>query len=96
MVFKAKIKFLSKKKGGRSRPPLSGYKPQLKIGAEFTSVIITTLPETSEVMEFDVEHIVQLQLQFESHYPEETFFHNKIELYEGERLIGVGKFISTD
>ena len=93
MVFKAEIKFLGKEKGGRSEPPLSGYKPQLKIGTEFTSVIITTLPETSEIMEFDMEHIVQLQLQFESRYPEKAFLHNKIELYEGERLVGVGKFI---
>ena len=93
MQYKASVRFLSLEEGGRYSPPISGYKPQLKIGNEQTSCKITLENTKDEIMHFGIEHIVFIELQFEDVYPDKSFLKCEIELYEGNKLIGIGKFL---
>jgi len=93
MKYKALVRFLSSKEGGRLSAPVSGYKPQLKIGKEHTSCIVSLENPSRGKMDFGIKHVVFIELQFEDLYPEKTFLKNKIELYEGSKLVGVGKFL---
>jgi translation elongation factor EF-Tu-like GTPase len=94
MKYKAKVKFLTSDEGGRRRPPMSGYKPHLKIGDEYTSCWIYCKNTGNEVMELGTEHDVELELQFEDNYQSCFFLKESIELYEGSKLVGTGKFCS--
>lgn len=98
MKYKAIIKFLGNEEGGRITPPMSGFRPQIKIGNETTSCIIQLLDDNSNesIMSLGIEHKVSIQLVFEKIYSEKLNCmlaegNNAIELYEGSKLIGIGK-----
>jgi translation elongation factor EF-Tu-like GTPase len=93
MVYKAKVRFLGSDEGGRYFPPMSGYKPQLKIGNEKTSCRIILENSNSTVMDFGIEHTVIIELQFEDYYQDKFFLKERIELYEGAKLVGTGEFL---
>ena len=93
MSYKALIKFLSSEEGGRYSPPISVYKPQIKIGNAQISCWICFEDSESKVMNFGIEHTVTIELQFKDNYPDESFLKEKIEIYEGAKLVGIGKFL---
>jgi hypothetical protein len=78
--------------GSLGRPPLPGYKPQIKIGNIYTSCIITPQNSKVEAMGFGIEHDVFIELQFEDLYLDKVMMQERINLCEGERLIVVGRF----
>jgi hypothetical protein len=68
MKRQAKIRFSSRIEGGRNDPPLSGYHPQLRFDDEQTTCTITPIDETIEIMDFDVQYLVNIELMFETMY----------------------------
>lgn len=93
MKYKAKIRFLSYADGGRFSPPMSGYKPHIQIGDEFTSCTITPLDVSVEIMEFGIEYDVFLELIYPEVYRDKVTREMEIKLYEGSKLTGTGFFI---
>jgi translation elongation factor EF-Tu-like GTPase len=63
MSFSAKVTFLGKDKGGRTNPPMAGYKPHLRVGDEYTSCIIKPKNKDIEIMTFGTEYLVDLELR---------------------------------
>ena len=100
MKYKAIVKFFTYEEGGRVRPPLSGFRPQLRIGNESTSTTVKLADCDVEeaVMEFGKEHVVYLELMFEDMYREKLNAilksgNKDVELYEGNKLVGKGTMI---
>ena len=90
MIITATVIFFDKSKGGRINPPMSGYKPQLRIENEYTSCIIKPKDFEGDSMAFGVEHVVYLELMFGNIYGNKIVKNMKIELYEGSKLVGTG------
>ena len=90
MKYNAIIRFLSKNEGGRMNPPMTGYKPHMKIGEEQTSCIITPKDSTTEIMNFGIDHEVFVEFQYEEDFTQKINDRLNIGLYEGNRLIGHG------
>ena len=84
------IRFLSKEEGGRLAPPMTGYKPQIKIENVLTSCIITPKDPSLTTMEFGIEHEVFIELQYKELYSQSVDKGMVVCLYEGTRLIGHG------
>jgi len=93
MKHKALVRFLNKEEGGRFNPPLSGYRPQMKIGDEHTSCLITPINQEIETMEFGVDYEVNIDFQFEENFYDKIKSGLNIGLYEGSKLIGHGYLI---
>jgi translation elongation factor EF-Tu-like GTPase len=93
LKYSAIVRFLCHEEGGRFSPPLSGYKPQLRIENEFTSCIITTKYNSNEVMEFGVDYDVFIELLYADIYKNKITKRMRIELYEGNKLVGKGVFV---
>ena len=89
MKYNAVVRFLSKNEGGRMNPPMTGYKPHMKIGNEQTSCIITP-KDSIEKMNFGIEHEVFIEFQYEDNFIEKINDRLNIGLYEGNRLVGHG------
>ena len=90
MKYSAVVRFLSKDEGGRMTPPLSGYKPHVKIGNEHTSCRIISKDSDVEILDFDLDHEVFVELQYEERFKEQLRRGLNIGLYEGSRLVGHG------
>ena len=90
MKYNAIVRFLSKNEGGRINPPMTGYKPHMKIGEEQTSCIITPKNSAMEKMNFGIDHEVFIEFQYEKDFIEKINDRLNIGLYEGNRLIGHG------
>lgn len=95
--YKAIVRFLSPKEGGaRINPPRSGYHPHLKVGDEYTSCMIQLQgADDGMLMDFDMEHQVLLTLLFPD-YHSRIDKDLKLEFYEGNRLVGIGKLINQN
>lgn len=91
--YNAIIRFYGREYGGRFNPPQSGYKPQLRVGDEYTSCIIKSRRTNDEIFEFNIEYDVEIEIVFYEIYKDRIYTDMKIQLYEGERLVGEGKFI---
>ena len=90
MKYNAIIRFLNKNEGGRTTPPMTGYKPHMKIGKEQTSCIITPKDSNTEIMNFGIDHEVFIEFQYEEDFTDKINNRLNIGLYEGSRLIGHG------
>ena len=88
LKYNALLRFLDKKEGGRVNPPMSGYRPHIKVDNYHTSCIITS--ETDEVFSFGTDHDVLIELMYEpvESTPIKSGFN--IGIYEGNRLVGHG------
>ena len=93
MKRKAIIRFLNTLEGGRLNPPCSGYKPQIRIGEILTSCKIIPEDVNVGIMDFEIEHKVFIELQFESLYGDKIVKGMKINLFEGSKLIATGAFV---
>jgi len=93
MKYDAIVRFLSKEEGGRMNPPLSGYRPHIKIGEEHTSCKITKKDVLTEIMGFGIDHAVTVEFQYEDDFVGSIKSGLNIGLYEGNRLIGHGYLI---
>lgn len=94
MKYKAKVKFLGHKDGGRFTPPRTGFKPHLQVGDEFTSCVITTVDASIEVLEFDVYYDVFIELIYPDIYGNKITENMKVNLFEGSKLIGMGEILN--
>jgi translation elongation factor EF-Tu-like GTPase len=90
MHYNAVVKFLFPEDGGRTTPPQSGYRPQLKLGDIQTSCMILSPNDDEGIMSFGKEHYVQLKLIFPE-YQKRITSNMGLEFYEGSRLVGIGK-----
>jgi hypothetical protein len=90
MKYNAIIRFLAATEGGRISPPMTGYKPHVKIGGEHTSCIITPKDLNEEMMGFEIDHDVFLELRFENDFIDKVDDRLNIGLYEGNGLVGHG------
>ena len=84
----ALLRFLDKKEGGRINPPMSGYRPHLKIDDYYTSCIITS--ETDEVFKFGFDHDVLIEFMFDIEETASVKSGFNVGIYEGNRLVGHG------
>jgi translation elongation factor EF-Tu-like GTPase len=88
-MFLVKVRFLSKEEGGRSFPPLSGYPPQVAVGAESTACrLIGENPQY--VFEFHQEHEALLELNLPEIYGHYFKAGDKVLFLEGSRKVGEG------
>ena len=92
MKRRAVVRFLSSIEGGRFNPPSAGYKPQIKIDEILTSCVITPQNSNVNIMDFEIEHDVFIELQFEEIYGDKIFNGMGISLFEGSKLIAKGRF----
>ena len=90
MKYKAIVRFLGKNEGGRMTPPMTGYKPHMKIGEIQTSCIITPKDSAINMMNFGIDHEVFIEFQYEEDFTDKINDRLNIGLYEGNRLIGHG------
>jgi len=90
MEYNAIVRFLSKDEGGRIMPPISGYRPHMKIGEEQTSCFIIPKDTSIEVMHFGKDHEVLIKFQYEEMFKEKIKSGLNIGLYEGKKLVGHG------
>ncbi|MCL2813989.1 MAG: hypothetical protein FWD23_05255 [Oscillospiraceae bacterium] len=90
MKYNAIVRFLGKNEGGRTNPPMTGYKPHMKIGEEHTSCIITPKDSGVETMNFGIDYEVFIEFQYEEDCAKKINDRLNIGLYEGNRLIGHG------
>jgi translation elongation factor EF-Tu-like GTPase len=93
MKYEAIVRFLNQNEGGRVTPPMSGYKPHMKIGEEQTSCLITPKNSAIEVMKFGKDHEVFIEFQYEELFAGKIKSGFNIGLYEGSKLIGHGYLI---
>ena len=91
MKYYAKIRFLTRDKGGRASPPLRGYRPHVKLNnGVHTSCVITPQDASLEIMGFGKQLAVTLEFPFEREYGSEIRKLDNIEVYEGSKLVGIG------
>lgn len=90
MSYIAMVKFYGRSEGGRLTPPMSGFKPHLRVGDEYTSCIITAKDTAKDIMDFGTEHIVIIDLLYPEIYKDKITEGMIVELYEGRKLIGSG------
>jgi hypothetical protein len=91
----ARIRFLTPIEGGRKTMPKSGYHPQLKLGELYTSCYVRALDgQEDEWFELGKEYDVRLELLFPEHYASLMPLAGECELYEGNRLVARGRFLS--
>lgn len=88
-MFIANVRFLSPEQGGRRTPPQSGYHPQVKVGAVYTSCEIRN-SDTAVVFEFDKEYRVVLRLLLPELYGHLIAPGSLLSFYEGHHLVGKG------
>ena len=94
MKHEAVIRFLNQEEGGRVTPPLTGYKPHIKIADRQTSCRITSKNQATEELAFGVDHEVFIEFQYEANFADKITERLNIGLYEGKKLIGHGYLIS--
>jgi len=94
MKYSAIVRFINKEEGGRTSPPMSGYKPHIKIGKEHTSCRITAKDSDVETLDFGCDHDVYIEFQFEERFANQIKSGLNIGLYEGNRLVGHGYLIN--
>jgi len=94
MKHEAVVRFLSREEGGRISPPLSGYKPHVKILNEHTSCRITPKNINNEEMGFGIDHEVFIEFQYETQFSDKINERLNIGLYEGKKLVGHGYLVS--
>jgi hypothetical protein len=87
---RAKVIFLSPEQGGRSTPPHSGVRTQLKVKDVFTSCIVLG-DNKEEVFEYGVEYGVTIELLFGGQYIDQIFTGMPVQLNEGSRIVAFGK-----
>jgi hypothetical protein len=95
-MFVATVRFFGPERGGRRSPPQSGYRPQLHLGAEYTSSAIESL-DVNIVFELEREYRVKLRPLFPEHYASALSALDPgslVSFYEGSRLIGDGTIIA--
>lgn len=93
----AYARFFGPERGGRTIAPQTGYHPQLRLGAEYTSCAIESLDDT-EVFELDREYRVKLRPLFPEHYAGALSAledGSAVSFYEGSCLIGDGIIIAV-
>jgi len=89
-MYNAIVRFLSKGEGGRMSPPMSGYKPHMKIGQEQTSCRIIPKDSNVETMDFGMDYEVLIEFQYEELFKNQLKSGMNIGLYEGSKLVGHG------
>lgn len=87
---KASIFFLSTGSGGRLTAPQSGFHPQVDLGGVHTSCIVESL-DGETLFSLGEEHKVSLKLMFPNQNQNPFKLAQVINLYEGDKRIGVGK-----
>ena len=86
----AKITFLTTDQGGRIKPAISGYKPQLKVGDVFTSCFVWG-DTRDQLFAPGVEYRVQLHLPLlELEYQSQIIVGMRVQLQEGSRIVAEG------
>lgn len=90
-MYKARVTFWGD--GGRSKPPHTGYHPQIKIGSVFTSCIIDAAPGTS-VFAFDKEYEVKLRLMSPELCGERLHVGDQTHFFEGSKQVASGVVIA--
>jgi translation elongation factor EF-Tu-like GTPase len=80
--------------GGRSNPPVSGFHPQVDIRGTHTSCVVESL-SGDEVLVFGEPHRVSLKLMFPDQYPNAFAIGDKLNFYEGHKLIGTGEVMEA-
>jgi hypothetical protein len=93
-MFVAKVIFYGPDTGGRQTPPQPGYHPQIKAGDEYTSCRIESLTGVA-VFDFDVEHLVSLELLFPDVYAGRFVFGDAVAFYEGSHQVGRGRILDA-
>jgi hypothetical protein len=88
-MYYAQITFFGPERGGRHVPPLSGYHPQIQLGAIMTSCVIESLAGVT-VFPFDQPCEVVIRLLFPQEYDHllQTGMH--VRFFEGTKYIGAG------
>ena len=90
----AKIAFWGSAKGGRTNPPLTGYRPHIKLNDVFTSCIVEST-SGEEVFEFDKEHLVSIKLCFPETYGKYIHSGDTVNLFEASKQIGTGVIVDA-
>lgn len=93
-MFRARVMFFGPEQGGRQRPPLSGYHPQIKAGDIFTSCAIGAADEDT-VFTFGHTFDVVLRLLFPTQYGHLFAAGDDVGFYEGAVCVGVGQIIEV-
>lgn len=65
----------------------------MQVGDEFTSCIVTSIDNLVEVMEFGVDYNVSIELLYPDIYNDKISKNMEVKLFEGNKLIGIGKFV---
>ena len=89
---RARIRFLPTVKGGRSTPPVSGFRPQIRLDGVQTSCVVES-GDVGETFSFGVDSTVVLTLVFPDEYGHQFAELGRVELFEGNRLIATGDFL---
>jgi len=89
-MYKVKLSFWGKDKGGRFTPPSPGYKPQIAIDDIQTSCIVTAENNAVTTFDFNVEYEVLIELMFKDVYGEKLAVGDSIRLYEGNKQVAEG------
>jgi hypothetical protein len=90
--FPAKVRFLSAAEGGRLEPARDGMRPHLKLDDVMTTCIVrSTTGET--VFDSEQTYDVEIEIVFWVQYSHKFTLDAPIQLFDGSRLIAVGKFI---
>ncbi|HTR40661.1 MAG TPA: hypothetical protein VMH87_03520 [Pseudomonadales bacterium] len=90
---KAKVTFLTAEEGGRRSAPMSGVRPQLKVGDQLTSCVVwSAIPE--QLFELGKEYEVGLELMFWEQCKDLVSTEMPIQLNEGGRIVGKGKALA--
>ena len=88
----ARIRFLTAAEGGRSTAPLSGVRPQIRLGNEQSSCLVEGVAGQEE---FPLGETVEVRLRplFAEFVAEAFASADRVALYEGRKLVAVGEFI---
>lgn len=89
----AVVRFLSEAEGGRVSPAGDGVRSQLRLGSVDTSVRVHAADE-ARTFAPGAEYEVLIELLFWDDYSHLLDEAAPVELYEGSKLVAVGRFIS--
>jgi translation elongation factor EF-Tu-like GTPase len=86
------VEFFDATTGGRNTPPMSGLRPQVELAGVHTSCTVDSV-DGAPTFSFGIKHRVTLALLHPSRFPGALEAGMVVRLFEGSKLIGLGKVV---